>query len=593
MRQRTRGCLVPGLCSAFPTSGRSTPVSTLLGQGRASTNTSSSSSSWNGMGLSSGLKRLEQTRQCYATTLPRRGRLTSSGGRWWGVSASIGLVVLPLSVYLAYKQTVQAEQTSDTFEAAAAWKELFGVKEQTTKLPAGLVAQLSALLNSSTGEQRFVVEYAERENHAKDPSYHEKGLPDAVAFPRNTEEVQEIVKACNYYKTPIIPYGSGTSLEGHTIANRGGICIDFRYMNKVVQLHVDDMDVVVQPGIKREDLNAYLEPHGLFFPLDPGPGASIGGMVGTNCSGTHAVRYGTMKENIMSLKAVLANGDLVTTGRRSKKTSAGYDLTHLLVGSEGTLAVTVEITLRLKRLPEKTAVAVCEFGSVKDAANTVIQAMQTGIQIGRVELLDDVMMKGVNAGTGRNEAETPTLFFEFSGSPAQVEEQERVMRRLAEKNGGQNFRFAEGEESQELWSARKNAYWNAQALRPGADVMTTDVCVPISKLADCIDATKQDLLQSSIIAPIVGHVGDGNFHLVLLFDAQNEDEVKEANSLCDRLVERALAMEGTCTGEHGVGTGKMKWLEKELGPEAVAMMRTIKKALDPNNIMNPGKVINV
>jgi len=392
------------------------------------------------------------------------------------------------------------EESSGALPSAQAWKELFGIHKEQTKLPQALVSRLSSLLNSPSEEPRFVLSAAERENHSKDPSYHAQGMPDAVVFPKTIEEIQEIVRACSEFKTPIIPYGSGTSLEGHVTADHGGVCIDFRDFNKILRLNVDDMDVVVQPGVKREALNEYLKPHGLFFPLDPGPGASLGGMVGTNCSGTHAVRYGTMKENVLSLKVVLPNGKLVKTGQRSKKSSAGYDLTHLFVGSEGTLAVTVEITLRLKRLPEHVAVAVCEFPSIRDAANTVIQAMQKGVQIGRVELLDDVMMKAVNESTGLNQAVTPTLFFEFSGSQSQLAEQEAIIRQLSERNQGAHFRFARGEESEELWSARKNAYWHAQTLRPGADVLTTDVCVPISRLAECIGETKQDLLKSSILA---------------------------------------------------------------------------------------------
>jgi D-lactate dehydrogenase (cytochrome) len=298
-----------------------------------------------------------------------------------------------------------------------------------------------------------------------------------------------------------------------------------------------------------------------------------------------------MKENILSLKVVLPNGQLVKTGQRSKKSSAGYDLTHLFVGSEGTLGVTTEITLRLRRLPEKTAVAVCQFPSVHDAANTVIQAMQEGVQIGRVELIDELMIKAVNLSTGLTEQEKPTLYFEFSGSPVEVEEQEKAMRRLSGANNGGVFTFAEGDKSDELWSARKNALWHSLALRPGADMLITDVAVPISRLAECIDETKKDLEGSFLLAPLVGHVGDGNYHLMILFDAKNPKEVAEANRLNDQLVQRAIRMEGTCTGEHGVGSGKKKWLVVEKGPEAVELMRTIKRSIDPDNILNPGKIV--
>ncbi|KAL0488064.1 D-lactate dehydrogenase LDHD [Acrasis kona] len=363
-------------------------------------------------------------------------------------------------------------------------------------------------------------------------------------------------------------------------------------MNKVVKINKDDMDVTVQPGITYDELNEALKDTGLFFPMDPGPGACIGGMVGTSCSGTHAVRYGTMKENVLNLKVVLPDGTLVKTANRAKKSSAGYDLTHLFVGSEGTLGIVSEITLRLKIRPQKTAVSVTTFPSNHHAAQTVIETMKSGVQIGRAELLDEVMIKAVNQNSDLELKEAPTLFFEFSGTDKQVDEQIAIVKDIVNNNKGQGFKFAvDVDERERLWTARKIALWSAPILKPESDVWITDVCVPISKLADCIQETKDDLDKSFLLAPMVSHAGDGNFHLFILFNSKDKKESDEAKRINTRLVERAIKMEGTCTGEHGVGVGKRAYLEKELGPGAIKLMRTIKKAVDPHNLFNPGKII--
>jgi len=365
-------------------------------------------------------------------------------------------------------------------------------------------------------------------------------------------------------------------------------------MNSVIAFRKDDMDVTVQPGIIHEDLNEYLKKEGFFFPLDPGPGASIGGMVGTSCSGTNAVRYGTMKENILSLVVVLPNGEIVKTRSRAKKSSAGYDLTHLFVGSEGTLGVVTEITLRLKQIPEKSAVALVTFPSIGQASSTVIQAIQKGIPIGRAELLDDLMMKAVNLTSGTSYAEENTLLFEFSGNASEVGHQIEQVQLIARANHCTVFKFAtEGDERQALWLARKVALWSSKALRPEAEIWITDVCVPISRLADIITATKEDLKGSTVKAPLVSHAGDGNFHLFMLFDPKSDAEMREAHRINDNLIKRAISMDGTCTGEHGVGLGKRAFLELELGPNAVELMRTIKRSIDPQNIMNPGKIVEI
>ena len=395
------------------------------------------------------------------------------------------------------------------------------------------------------------------------------------------------------YKTPIIPYGTGTSLEGHVAALAGGVCIDMSRMNEVLAVHAEDLDVVVQPGVTRKQLNEYLRDTGLFFPIDPGADASLGGMTATRASGTNAVRYGTMRENVVALEVVLADGRVIRTARRARKSAAGYDLTRLFVGSEGTLGVITEITLRLYGIPEAISSAVCSFPTLDDAVNTVILTIQCGIPVARIELLDDVQADAINRYSGTELPVAPTLLLEFHGSEADVHEQAQAVQAIAGDHGGADFQWTAGtEERNRMWQARHDAAYATKKLRPGGRIWATDVCVPISRLAECIAETKRDIEESNLLAPIVGHVGDGNFHLTLLVDHDNPDEVARAHALHERMVMRALAMDGTCTGEHGIGYGKLDFLIAELG-EAVSVMRTLKQALDPDNIFNPGKIVRV
>jgi len=371
-------------------------------------------------------------------------------------------------------------------------------------------------------KDRFTLAKQDRDEYSKDPSYHQRLVPDAVFYPNDTEDVKRFIQICAKHKVPVVPFGSGTSLEGHTsaeYAGHGGVTISFSRMNSVIEVHPEDMDVVVQPGITYDDLNIQLEQYNLFFPVDPGPGASIGGMIGTSASGTNAVRYGTMKENVLNLTIVTAYGDVIKTGQRARKSSAGYDLKHLFIGSEGTLGIVTEVTLKLHCRPQHSLVAVCPFETIGDASAVVIEAMQEGIQIGRVELLDEMMMKAVNISASLQEKEKPTLFFEFSGSYAEVAEQEQAIRKIVARHRGLGMRSATGEKAADLWSARKNALWHSYALRPDSDMLITDACVPISRLAECIEETKKDIAKSFLLAPIVGHVGDGNFHLFILVDS--------------------------------------------------------------------------
>lgn len=434
---------------------------------------------------------------------------------------------------------------------------------------------------------------AVREQHGKDESWHPAHAPDAVAFPASTEEVAEIVRICTRHRTPIIPFGTGTSLEGHLMAIQGGISLDMSRMNRILRVNVEDLDVTVEPGVTRKQLNEYLRDTGLFFPIDPGADASLGGMTATRASGTNAVRYGTMRENVLSLTVVTPDGQIIRTARRARKSSAGYDLTRLFVGSEGTLGVITEITLRLYGIPEAIASAVCSFATLKGAVDTVITTIQSGIPIARIELLDEAMMDATNKFAGLSYPVQPTLFLEFHGTEAGVKEQSEMVQALAGDNGGGDFRWTTKEEERsKLWQARHDAAYAVKALRPNASVWATDVCVPISRLAECILETRKDIDDSGLMIPIVGHVGDGNFHLVVLIDPDDPVERDKIEKLNDRLVYRALAMEGTCTGEHGVGLGKMKFLEAEHGP-GVALMRTLKKAIDPLNLMNPGKIVSI
>jgi D-lactate dehydrogenase (cytochrome) len=438
---------------------------------------------------------------------------------------------------------------------------------------------------------RVVTSRAVREQHGNTITWIENQPPDAVVFPQSTEDVQDVVRICAQHRVPIIPFGTGTSLEGHVNAPHGGISIDMRDMNQVLAVHAEDLDCVVQPGITRKALNEYLRDQGVFFPIDPGADASLGGMAATRCSGTNAVRYGTMKDNVLSLKVVMANGELMTTARRAKKSSAGYDLTRMMVGSEGTLGVITELTLKLSGIPEAISGGICPFPSVEACCNAAIMTIQSGIPVARIELLDALQVKAINLYSKLTLAETPMLFLEFHGTDAGVAEQSERFGEIAKEFGGGPFQWTtRPEERTKLWEARHNAAFAVSVLRPGAKMVPTDVCVPISRLAECVADTQRDIADSKLIAPIVGHVGDGNFHLTLLIDMDSPAEVANAKAFNERLVERALAMDGTCTGEHGVGQGKIKYLEAEHGKPALAAMRAIKQALDPHNIMNPGKI---
>src|SRR6186713_1260477 len=439
---------------------------------------------------------------------------------------------------------------------------------------------------------RVVTSQAVRQQHGNTVTWIENQPPDAVVFPQSTEDVQEIVRLCAAHRVPIIPFGTGTSLEGHVNAPQGGVSIDVRDMNQVLAVHAEDLDCVVQPGVTRKALNEYLRDQGVFFPIDPGADASLGGMAATRCSGTNAVRYGTMKDNVLALKVVLANGEVIDTARRAKKTAAGYDLTRLMVGSEGTLGVITQLTLKLSGIPEAISGGICPFPSVEACCNTAIHAIQSGIPVARIELLDALQVRAVNLHSKLGLPETPMLFLEFHGTEASVAEQSKRFGEIAAEFGGGPFTWTtRPEERTKLWEARHHAALSNFALRPGAAMVPTDVCVPISRLAECVTETQRDIAESRILAPIVGHVGDGNFHLTLLVDMDDADEVKRAKALSERLVERALAMDGTCTGEHGVGQGKMKYLVAEHGAAALAVMASIKRALDPQNIMNPGKIV--
>ncbi|HTV88610.1 MAG TPA: FAD-linked oxidase C-terminal domain-containing protein [Stellaceae bacterium] len=450
--------------------------------------------------------------------------------------------------------------------------------------------QLLQALQQQLGD-RLSTAAAICELHGRDESYHAPHAPDAVAFARSTDEVSAIVRLCAQYKTPVIAFGAGTSLEGHVAALRGGVCIDLSQMNRILQVNAEDLDATVEAGVTRKQLNEYLRDTGLFFPIDPGADASLGGMAATRASGTNAVRYGTMRENVLSLCVVLADGRVIRTARRARKSAAGYDLTRLFVGSEGTLGVITEVTVKLYGIPEAISAAVCPFPSIEAAVDTVILTIQSGVPVARIELLDEAQIDAINKYSKLNHPVAPTLFFEFHGSSAGVAEQVDSVKAIAAEHGGDAFRWATtAEERSKLWQARHDAYYAALALRPGSKGWPTDVCVPISRLAECIAETKRDLSQSAIPSALAGHVGDGNFHLIFMIDPQSSQEIAEASRLNDRMVARALAMEGTCTGEHGIGYGKMDFLIAEHG-EAISVMRSIKQALDPDDIFNPGKIV--
>ena len=439
---------------------------------------------------------------------------------------------------------------------------------------------------------RVVTSLAVRQQHANTLTWVENQPPDIVVFPHTTEEVVDIVRLCAPHGMPMVPFGTGTSFEGHVNAPYGGVSIDSSQMKRVIAVHPEDLDCVIEPGVTRKELNEHLRDQGLFFPIDPGADASLGGMVGTRASGTNAVRYGTMKDNVLALTVVMPNGDVMKTSRRAKKSSAGYDLTRLMVGSEGTLGVITDITLKLHGIPEAISAGICPFPNIHAACDAAIVTIQSGIPVARIELIDEVQVRAVNLYSKLDLPEKPMLLLEFHGTDASVREQAERFGEIATEYGGGPFDWAtKAEERSRLWQARHDAYWASMSLRPGCKGIPTDVCVPISRLAECVEETKRDIEASGLLSPIAGHVGDGNFHAMPLIDMDDADEVERAKGFLERLVERALAMEGTCTGEHGVGQKKMKYLEAEHGPAALDLMRTLKRAIDPDNIMNPGKIV--
>ena len=443
------------------------------------------------------------------------------------------------------------------------------------------------ILKQRFGE-RCATGQAIRDQHGHTTTFIPTEAPDAVVFVKSTDEVKAIVEVCKAHRVPIIAFGVGTSLEGHVNAPAGGICIDFGQMNEIVSVEPEDLTCTVQPGVTRKQINEHLRDSGLFFPIDPGADATIGGMSATRASGTNAVRYGTMRDNVIRLKAVMANGEVITTASRAKKTSAGYDLTRLLIGSEGTLGLITEITLKLYGIPEAILAAVCPFPTVEAACNTTIMTIQSGIPVARIELLDALQVKSVNAYSKLDLPEQPTLFLEFHGTEGGAREQAELVGEIAADLGGGPFRYSERpEERNKLWQARHDVYFATFGLKPGATAIATDVCVPISRLAECVEATRADLAELDLFGPIVGHVGDGNFHCSVL--VSNDEEIARARKFTERLALRAVEMEGTCTGEHGIGQGKMPYLRRELGG-AVDVMRQIKTALDPDGILNPGKI---
>lgn len=435
---------------------------------------------------------------------------------------------------------------------------------------------------------------AVREHHSKGEGYHPPARPDAVVFPTSTDEVAAIVSACARDKVPIVPFGAGSSLEGHVNALHGGVTIDLSRMNTILRVSAEDMDATSQAGVTHRQLNRHIEKLGVAFFVDPGADATLGGMAATRASGTTAVRYGTMREAVLGLTVVLPNGRVIRTGGRARKSSSGYDLTRLFVGSEGTLGVITELTVRLYPLPEAVSAAVCSFATLEGAVQTVITTIQYGMPVARMELLDEIQIDAVNKYSKLDYPVTPTLFFEFHGtSERHVIEQAETVQGISTDHGGTGFRWAtKPEDRARLWRARHDAYYATLALRPGSQAVTTDVCVPISRLADCILDTKRDLASSSLITTLVGHAGDGNFHLIYLVDPERPVELEDAKRLNDRMVKRAIEMGGTCSGEHGVGSGKVPFVELEHG-DAVDLMRLIKRAIDPDNIMNPGKMIRV
>ncbi|MGB4347492.1 MAG: FAD-linked oxidase C-terminal domain-containing protein [Burkholderiaceae bacterium] len=454
-------------------------------------------------------------------------------------------------------------------------------------LPDVFLAALQGLFGA-----RLSTTQAMREHHGRDESSYDPMLPDAVVFAHSTEEVAAAVGLCNQYKVPVIAYGTGTSLEGHILALAGGISIDLSQMNQVVAIHPEDLTVTVQPGVTRKQLNVEIKDTGLFFPIDPGADASIGGMAATRASGTNAVRYGTMRENVLALTVVTAEGKIIHTGTRAKKSSAGYDLTRLYVGSEGTLGIITEIVLKIYPQPEAISAAVCSFPDIASAVNTVIETIQMGVPVARVEFLDENGVRAINKHDKLTLPEKSLLLFEFHGSEHGVKEQAEIVQQIANEHGATGFEWAtRPEDRSRLWQARHNAYFALLQMRPGCRAISTDCCVPISQLAECLLETKADCERQNLVHAIIGHVGDGNFHVQMMVDPTDPADVARAEGVNERMVTRAIAMDGTCTGEHGVGLHKMDFLIQEHGQGAIDTMRAIKHALDPNNILNPGKIV--
>ena len=467
-----------------------------------------------------------------------------------------------------------------------------GLSTSTLKRPApqALAGAIEAL--AARFGNRLVTSQAVRDQHAHTTTSLPSQPPDAVVMAQGTPDIQDVVRICAPRGIPVIAFGTGTSLEGQVNAPAGGVCVDLRDMNRVLEVYTEDLNCVIEPGVTRKALNEHLRDQGLFFPIDPGADASIGGMASTRASGTNAVRYGTMRDNVLALKVVRGDGEIITTGTRAKKSSAGYDLTHLFVGAEGTLGIICELTVKLFGIPETIAAAACSFKSVQGACQAAILAIQTGIPVARIELLNAAQVRAVNAYSKLSLPETPLLLLEFHGSENSVAEQSRDFGEVAKECGGGDFTWTtRPEDRTKLWQARHDGYWAVKSLRPGAGIIATDVCVPISRLAECVVETERDLEASGMLSPIVGHVGDGNFHCALLCDVDNAEEMARAEDFQHRLVQRAQAMGGTCTGEHGIGQGKRKYLAAELGVEAVDAMRALKHAFDPQNIFNPGKIV--
>ncbi|KAL4884724.1 hypothetical protein BJY04DRAFT_181880 [Aspergillus karnatakaensis] len=521
-----------------------------------------------------------------ANTDGASGSKSSGGGSpYTGISSQTLLIsVLAAGIGYGFAKSTQSSWTKETGTPQ------YGSAKDFDKA----IAELRAKLGDdtiSTDEDDL-----QRHGFSEWSSVNADRLPVAIAYPSSTEDVSEIAKVCSKYKMPMVPYSGGSSLEANFSAPYGGLTIDFAYMNKIIDLHEADMDVVVQPSIQWMDLNERIQKTGLFFPVDPGPSAMIGGMIGTNCSGTNAVRYGTMKDWVINLTVVLADGSVMKTRRRPRKTSAGYNLTGLFVGSEGTLGIVTEATLKLAPIPEETRVGVVSFPTIRDAASTAMQLIRKGIPVQCMEILDDVQMDVINkaGGTGRSWKTLPTLFFKFSGTKAGVADSISLTRNLARNNNAEGFEFAKNDrEAHDLWSARKQSLWSMMALRKeGSEVWSTDVAVPISRLPDIIEISKKELDDLGIFASILGHIGDGNFHASIMYDPKNPNEKERVEKVVYDMVDRALDMEGSCTGEHGVGLGKKSSLKKELGPNTIGVMRNVKGAFDPHWLLNPGKIFD-